>query len=152
MRIILVAEVRVSGMKKKDAIYVTVIALCLVLVGVILLKRRSQSGGIESIPNGDMIFVKCTNPDCKAEYQTSMREYFRYVEEHTDPISQTPTPVICEECGKESVYRAVKCEHCGSVFFYGAVHQDSFEDRCPKCGYSKIEKNRKEAAGRRSKS
>ena len=99
---------------------------------------------IDSIPDEEMIWVKCNNPACKAEYQTSKKGYFKYVEEHANPMAPTPPPLVCEKCGEQSVYRAEKCMNpdCGIVFLRGAVPND-FPDRCPECGYSTTEETRK---------
>jgi len=89
-------------------------------------------------------WVKCRNPQCGAEYQMNLKEYFEYMEEHADPGSLLPPPLVCKKCGQKSVYRAVKCEKCGFTFERGTVRAD-FADRCPKCGYSKVEEARKRA-------
>lgn len=88
----------------------------------------------------EMIWVKCKNPDCGAEYQMGKREYFRYLQKNMDPAKFMQTPALpCNECGQESIYRAVKCAKCGKVFFYGAAGRGDFADRCSECGYSKTE-------------
>ena len=87
-------------------------------------------------------WVKCREPQCGAEYQMNLKEYFVHMEEHADPRSLLPPPLVCKKCGQKSVYRAVKCEKCGLVFERGTVPRD-FADRCPKCAYSKVEEARK---------
>ncbi len=103
------------------------------------------SSAIESIPETDLTWVKCANPDCKAAYQMGKRAYFKYIEEHADPMSPTAPPIVCEKCGEQSVFRAEKCMNpdCGHVFFRGTIPND-FADRCPKCGYSETEERRKQ--------
>jgi hypothetical protein len=92
----------------------------------------------------DKIWAKCNNPACKAEYQTSKKGYFEYVEEHANPMAPTVPPMVCEKCGKQSVFRAEKCMNpdCGIVFLWGSVPND-FADRCPECKRSETEENRK---------
>lgn len=107
-------------------------------------ESRSQgkkTSGLESI---EMLWVKCNNPDCEAEYQTSKRGYFEYAQKHIDPMAMVAPPAVCKKCGKESIYRAEKCGNpdCGLVFFRGTVPND-FADRCPECGYSETEEIRK---------
>ena len=103
-----------------------------------------RSRGIDSIPETELIWVKCKNPDCKAAYQMGKRAYFKYIEKHADPMSPTAPPMVCEKCGEQSVFRAEKCMNpdCGHVFLRGTVPND-FPDRCPKCGRSEIEEIRK---------
>jgi len=109
-------------------------------------ERTAGGGGdtIDSISDEEMIWAKCNNPACKAEYQTSKKGYFKYIEEHANPMAPTAPPMVCEKCGEQSVFRAEKCGNpdCGIVFFRGAVPND-FPDRCPECGYSTTEETRK---------
>ncbi len=128
----------------KNTVYVTVIALSLILAVVIFLVTRSgNSGGIGSIQSGDVRLVKCNNPACQATYQMSSKDYILQLREKVknNPMAQNP-PLVCKECGQESLYRAVKCEKCGEVFFYRSVPGD-FSDRCPECKFSKMEDERK---------
>jgi hypothetical protein len=134
-------------------IKIIVIVVCFVAAAGIYWWNRSRSGpgGIESIPAGDLIWVKCNNPNCKAEYQMEKRAYHQQMEEKLQgKVALQAPPLVCKQCGKESLYRAVKCEKCGLVFFYESVPND-FADRCPECGYSKKEEQRKEAAARRQR-
>ncbi len=103
-----------------------------------------RSRGINSISPEETIWVKCNKPDCKAAYQMGKRAYFKYIEEHADPMSPSAPALVCKKCGKESIYRAVKCLNaaCGIVFFRGAVPND-YADRCPECGRSETEEIRK---------
>ncbi|MBA7661766.1 hypothetical protein ES703_69786 [subsurface metagenome] len=103
-----------------------------------------RSSGIDSIPLEETIWVKCTNPDCKAAYQMGKRAYFKYIEEHADPMSPSAPALVCKKCGEQSVFRAEKCMNpdCGQVFLRGTVPND-FPDRCPKCSRSETEEIRK---------
>ena len=55
-------------------------------------------------------------------------------------------PVTCKKCGKESILKAVKCEKCQAVFFYVFGNVEDYADRCPECGFSKSEDERKESS------
>lgn len=128
----------------KNAIYLIVIVVCLLVAGFVTYKYvfAGSSGGLSSIPEDELVWVKCNNPACKAEYQMNKRKFFEEVEKRFNPLVQTTPPLVCEKCGQESLYEAVKCANCGNIFFKGVVHGD-IEDRCPECGHSAIEDSRK---------
>lgn len=130
----------------KNLIYAIVIVVCLILAVVILLVTRSgRSGGLEQVPRGEMIWIMCNNPQCKASYQMDKRDYFAKIEDkfksNPNPLALQTPALDCPKCGKASAFRAVKCEKCGHMFFYG--NPNDFNDRCPECKYSKIEAERK---------
>jgi len=108
-------------------------------------RRNVERSGLNTF-EGEMIWAKCNNPACKALYQTSKKAYFKYVEEHANPMDPTVPPMVCEKCGEQSVFRAEKCMNpdCGIVFFRGIVPND-FPDRCPECKRSQTEENRRKA-------
>jgi len=113
--------------------------------------QRKETGGIDSIPDDKMTWVKCNNPQCKAEYEMSEKQYYKDIQARLNPAAMMSTPaLICEKCGKPSVYKAEKCgnPNCGVVFLANSVPND-FADRCPKCGRSENEEIRKarKAAG-----
>ena len=137
---------------KKKAVMIGVIVACVAVAGVVTYIRYSgSSSGIEGIPAGEMMWVKCSNKACNAEYQISKRDYYQFMKEHANPLASAP-PMVCQKCGKDSVYAAVKCENpqCGTVFFENSVRGD-FPDRCPKCGYSATEESRKKRLAERGK-
>jgi hypothetical protein len=128
---------------RKKPIMIGVIVVCLIVAGLITFAKRSGSkSGIDSIPDEKMTWVKCNNPSCKAEYQMSEKEYFKQMEGRFNPMARTTPALTCKECGKDSLYRAIKCPYCGTVFFRDSVPNDLF-DRCPKCGKSATEESRK---------
>jgi hypothetical protein len=106
--------------------------------------KSPRSSGIESIPETDMTWVKCANKNCGAGYQMGKRAYFKYIQEHIEPMAMVAPPLVCKKCGKKSIYRAEKCGNldCGIVFLRGSVPND-FADRCPACGNSNTEEQRK---------
>ncbi|KPL23467.1 MAG: hypothetical protein AMJ75_06035 [Phycisphaerae bacterium SM1_79] len=131
----------------KNTVYIIVIVVCLVGAAVIAYKYIFSSGtpgGIDDIPDEEMTWVKCNNPACKAEYEMGLKAYYKETEERLQPNSMTTPALICEKCGKPSVYRAVKCTNpdCGIVFIRGIVPND-FPDRCPECKRSETEEIRK---------
>ena len=130
----------------KKKVIVGAIVGCLVLAAGITYVTNSPAGGIPKSFAKEVTWVKCRNPECEAEYQVTKKEYFQYQEEHYDPRVPGAPPMVCQQCGEESVYRAVKCEKCGLVFEMGTIRGD-YNDRCPKCRYSKLEAEKSAGAG-----
>lgn len=127
----------------KKPVMIGVIVVCLAVAGFITFARRGGGGGgIDSIPASEMTWVKCSNPDCKAEYQMSKKELFKEQKKRFNPMARTAPPITCKECGKESLYQAEKCPNCGAVFILGSIQGD-FADRCPVCKHSATEDSRK---------
>ena len=128
---------------KKKPIMIGVIVACLALTAFIIFRRSGGGGGIEDISDEEMTWVKCNNPNCKAEYEMGLKEYHKYILENMNPMAMVAPPVVCKECGEESCLRAEKCQNpdCGIVFFLGSVPND-FADRCPECGRSETEEIR----------
>ena len=135
-------------------VMLAIIVVCFALAVVIFIKSQSGgSGGLDTIKRGEeMYWVKCNNPKCGAVYQMDKKDYFEQIEEkmRANPMAMVTPPLTCKECGKQSLFRAVKCEKCGHVFFYGHDPTD-FADRCPECGYSKTEAERKARAAQRGR-
>jgi hypothetical protein len=130
---------------KKKPIMIAVIILCLGIAGAVFFMGGGSGGGtIDDIPDDKMVWVKCNNPQCKAEYEMGEKAYYKAVQERMDPRALATPALICETCGKASVYKAEKCANseCGVVFFSGSVPND-FADRCPECGKSETEEIRK---------
>jgi ribosomal protein L40E len=128
----------------KNTVYAIVIVGCLILAGIIFLVTKSGgTGGVEDLPRGEMYLVKCNNEACGATYEIDRVDYYKAVDQkaRANPMSLQTPALVCQKCGKESVFRAVKCEKCGNVFFWG--NPSDFNDRCPKCGYSAEEAKRK---------
>ena len=125
---------------KKKPIMIGVIGVCIIVAGLITFARRSGgSGGIDSIPDDKMTWVKCSNPNCKAEYEMSEKQYYKDVQERFNPSGTLP--LTCEKCGKDSIFQAYKCANpsCGIVFIRGVAGREDHPDRCPDCGRSETE-------------
>lgn len=126
---------------KKKVIMIVIIVACLVVAGIITYSTSSRTpGGIKSLEYGEMIWLKCRNPDCEHTWQMDMRDYYTYVEENR--IGMTVPAVVCPKCGEDSGYLAIKCPKCGFIFERGSVPND-IPDRCPECGFSATEESRK---------
>jgi len=134
----------------KRRILLGVTAGCLVLTVLITSMSRSRRGGIPGRFAKELIWVKCRDPNCAAQYQITKKKYYVHIEKNTELWAMKPPGLICKKCGKKSVYEAVKCEKCRLVFEVYTVARD-FRDRCPNCGNSKIEKDRERAKARKDK-
>ncbi len=132
----------------KNTIYAVVIIVCILGAVVVFVSRRGKSsGGIDSIADSKMTWVKCAK--CNQSYEMSEKQYYKELEEmakaHPSPMPMA-YPLKCQKCGQEAVRKAFKCEKCGEVSFENSVPND-FADRCPKCKHSAIEASRKARLG-----
>ena len=130
---------------QKKNLMIGIIVVCLAVGGYLVYANLTGGGSnINSIPADEMVWVKCTNKSCMAEYQMSKRKYHEEVEELIlkNPMASL-TPVKCEKCGNTSALRAEKCPYCGTVFITGIIPGDQ-PDRCPNCKKSATEESRNE--------
>jgi len=104
---------------RKKMIKIDTIVVCLALATVVFIKHSKRGHrGLTSIPRGDVVWVKCSNPQCGAVYQMNKREFLEKVEERSAGGSPATAPLVtCKECQELSARWAVKCEKCGVVFF-----------------------------------
>ncbi|TKJ34304.1 MAG: hypothetical protein CEE38_18550 [Planctomycetes bacterium B3_Pla] len=132
---------------KKKPIMIGIIVVSLGVAGLVTFKKGSGSGGIKDIPEGDATWVKCNNPECKAEYEMGTRDYYKALTANMNPnpTASGPTPLPCKKCNKPSLFGAEKCQNpdCGTVFIQGIAGQNDHPDRCPECGQSATEESRK---------
>ncbi|MHC4456142.1 MAG: hypothetical protein ACYS0I_03450 [Planctomycetota bacterium] len=128
----------------KKIVMVAIIIACLIAAAVIaLMSRAGGTSGYETIDAKEMMWVKCANPDCGAEYEMNKQEYHKTAHEKKTLSDMFVTPaLVCNECSEESIYKAVKCGNCSKVFFYGAMGRQEFGDKCPECGYSETKEKR----------
>ena len=102
----------------------------------------SNRGGLSGLSDTERIWVKCAK--CGRNYQMGLRQFYLEIEEKASahPEQMTAHPLTCRICGQDAVQKAYKCNQCGVVFLAGSVRGD-YEDRCPKCRYSRTEAVRK---------
>ncbi len=147
-------QARFGGLPKSAM--VGIIVVCLGLAVLILYTFDDTSGGSDlDVFEGELVWVRCANPDCRQTYQMDKKKYFEQVQKQVrqSPASMGPVLIVCEKCGKPSLFEVVKCGNpdCGLIFRRGAAGAMDFADRCPKCRYSQTEKDREEAARRRGR-
>jgi hypothetical protein len=91
---------------KKKPIMIGVIVVCLTAAGIIAYTTSSgRSGGIPPDFATKMTWVKCRNPNCEHEYEITLKEYYEYLEKHSDPSMMMAPALVCTKCGEESVYQ-----------------------------------------------
>jgi len=116
------------------------IVVCFATAGVVgyseLSKRKPKW---PPIPANQKVWLLCG--ECELSWEMGMREYYKYLGKHQNPLSMEPPGVLCGGCGEEGGYRA---EKCGLIFERGSVAHD-FADRCPECGFIGAEASRKAA-------
>ena len=129
---------------KKKLVMILVIVGCLGVAGAVYFGGSGGDGGIDDISDDEMTWVKCRNKSCNAEYEMGKKAYFKFVSANANPMGPAPA-LTCKKCDEPSVLRAKKCTNttCGKVFLVGTVPND-FHDRCPECGHSETEENRKQ--------
>jgi len=137
--------------EKKKPIMIGVIVGCLAVAGAITYFTHSGGGG--GIPDtfaDEYVWMVCRNPACGHSWEMNKKEYYEMVEQfriENPGVMENPA-ATCPKCGEPSGYAGFKCEKCGLVFEKAAV-PNTFEDKCPKCGYSAIEEGRKKRAEER---
>ncbi len=124
----------------KKVLMIVLVVVFLAAAGIITWKTRS--GGGSALRGSTLIWVKCNNPDCGAEYQITQKEYLELIKGNAIPGIANIPAMTCQKCGEKSAFTAIKCEKCDTVFIRGTV-EGPYEDKCPKCGYSKMEERRK---------
>jgi ribosomal protein L40E len=94
-----------------------------------------------------MAWIMCR--ECGAKYQIRLKQWHAVAQGHVkeNPDSRTPPPLVCQQCGEKTAYRAIKCEKCGLIFEAGWKGPDYY-DRCPQCNFSQVEERMKERESR----
>ena len=133
--------------KKNIKLGIAIVAL--ILAAVITYFSYSGGGGGTDRLNRTLYMI-CKNKDCpEKEYEITEDEFREMIQMR---VSQGGAGLVmgqrqvfeCKHCGQETAYIAQKCEECGNFFSINYGVTDDYPDRCPKCGYSKIEKARGE--------
>lgn len=122
--------------QKKQYFKIGIIISCLVLaVGIFFFTHTGSSSG--KAPSEYTLL--CANPQCKHVMTVSREEYLEKMQEAGSmAMPGKQIAFECEKCGKKSAFIATKCEKCSQVFFPNYQSKD-YHDRCPECGYSKLE-------------
>jgi hypothetical protein len=146
----MMTSMRGGFLSMSKPVMVIVIVACLVIAIVAYVAMLPDRGGGYEDLAGQMQWVKCTNPDCNAEYEMDKAEFLSAVGEKKkiNPLLSYDPPIACKECGQETVVEAVKCEQCGKVFVLAPRGTGGFRDECPDCGHSAMREQRKKSASK----
>ena len=127
--------------EKKKVVQVVVILGCFILAGIITATQMGWfKGGKSKLPSS--YWLMCES--CEKSYEVSLERLKEmYREANPNPMMsmmQGPPALICEQCGEKAAYRAENCQECGAIFISDWQAENDLErDRCPECGYSKLE-------------
>ena len=86
----------------KQSVMVAIIVVCLILAIIITIKTRPDtSTGIPKEFAGQMMWLKCTDANCGAEYQTDKKSYYEYMEENSIGTGDMLWPIRVALSGKD---------------------------------------------------
>ena len=122
---------------KKKKIMIAIIVSCIVLAVVITFATREKQ---ETQSDTGEQFL-CLNKDCGAIFTLSRGEFadkMRMIMRENPMTTREAVRIECPECSQKTAGIALKCPSCGNVFVPKQA-LDTATDKCPKCGYSRIE-------------
>ena len=129
---------------KKKVLMIGIIAVSLLLAGFVTFTTMHKSSRHLNKLKGQTVWLKCQNPKCNHSFEMDMKDYYVQLQNNCSSNVTRASALLCPKCGERSAYEAVKCEKCGNIFLVNRTKRDYF-DRCPKCGFSKEEKQRQDA-------
>ena len=137
--------------EEKNKKKITLAVVCLVGAGIILAYNFSDDPGAKGghDPN-DKIWMKCRDPQCKAEFEITADEYRSFLADYRNSMAVMDSDTArmpgcrCPECEQLSAYQAIKCPNCGLVFETDILGSQAYPDKCPKCGYSELAEQTRE--------
>ena len=122
---------------KKKNIMIAIIAGCILLAVIITFVTKEETGS--QVDTGEQFL--CLNKDCGAEFTMSRSAFadkMRSIMRENPMTTREAVRVECPECGLNTAGIALKCPSCEHVFVPKAVLGGG-GDKCPKCGYSRME-------------
>ena len=119
--------------EKKKTIMLALVVVCLVLAAAIFVFTRPKKPNTGPVP---MICEECDN-----EYSLGREEFKEQLMATglVSPMRIDPIPLVCPACNEEAAYAAKTCPECKINFLENLDSEDGFRDRCPECGFSKVE-------------
>ena len=128
---------------RKKVIMLIVVMVSLISAGFITFSNIYKKSTYLNELKGEIVLLKCRNSECNYTFEMDMKDYYEYLQNNRSNTGGV-TALPCPKCGQKSAYEAIKCVKCGNIFFVNRIKRDFF-DRCPKCGFSKEEKQREDA-------
>lgn len=129
---------------RKKVFMLGIIAVSLILAVFITFSTMYKNSSHLNKLKGQNVWLKCQNSECNHSFEMDMKDYYEYLQNNLSSKVMGVTALPCPKCGQKSSYEAIKCDKCGNTFFVDRIKRDYF-DRCPKCGFSKEEKQREDA-------
>lgn len=126
---------------RKKIFMIGIIAVSLITAGFITFSTMFNNSSDLNKLKGQTVWLKCQNSKCNHSFEMDMKEYYEQLQDNRRSNVTRASALTCPECDERSAYEAFKCEKCGNIFFVDRTKRDYF-DRCPKCGFSKEEKQR----------
>jgi predicted RNA-binding Zn-ribbon protein involved in translation (DUF1610 family) len=134
-----------------------IISVCLLVIGAIFMSLSGGDAGSTVSLKSQSVGVVCLNPDCGYKEAMDRSSYQQLVMEKDDELGITPEdkamgrgrgvgtieiPLTCPKCGEDSFISGHICGNpdCGEIF---PPQETDPRDKCPKCGYSRIEEIKK---------
>jgi DNA-directed RNA polymerase subunit M/transcription elongation factor TFIIS len=129
---------------RKKIFMIGIIAVSLITAGFITFSTMFNNSSDLNKLKGQTVWLKCQNSKCNHSFEMDMKDYYEQLQDNRRSNVTRASALTCPKCDERSAYEAFKCEQCGNIFFVDRTKRDYF-DRCPKCGFSKEEKQRENA-------
>ena len=119
--------------------YIIIIVLCTACaIGITFFLNRGDSES--TVESGD-IQMLCSA--CGHSFTFSSQEYNEILKSNIQKRGSARGGIFdCPNCSKAAAQRALKCTKCGNVFSPDWGKENDYPDRCPKCGFSEIGRER----------
>jgi hypothetical protein len=119
----------------KKFLLIGFVSIALLIAGTVF--YRTISGNSKTKVNAAAsVALKCT--ECGG-FEVTLDEFNDILSKGSGGMGFGPKIVDCPKCGKHTCYVAQKCQKCQNIFVSGEANDERFPDRCPKCGFSKVE-------------
>lgn len=81
---------------------------------------------------------------CESTYELNGEEFKQAIKDSfagRKPMTILRGPLLlpCKKCGEIAAQRAIKCRECGKAVVFGDAGDEKYPDKCPSCGYSRME-------------
>jgi len=131
--------------KTKKMIMAAIACIVLIVSIMLIASMRTRDGMANSDKKTTLI---CKNTNCKAVYEVSTTQLDDLLAANNPDGGLVMNPdmksmtVKCKKCGEKSAQIGMKCKKCGRLFVLNYDATNDYPDRCPSCGYSKLEERR----------